>query len=466
MVLEEGKGQNFISERSEGVQYKSCSSKRVMAEGLEKINSVSGEEDTAEKILTFLRHELYMDLRYMEPALSALSYRNMEGLLTFATDGVYLYYAMEPLFRVFRKNTAFLERAYLHGVLHCVFRHLWLTDRRSRRLWNIACDIAVEMVIDSMDKPCTKRILSWLRIHTYDALKQEKGGSSAAVIYRLLKEKSEEEIAGLEKEFYTDDHRFWPAPQEADQPFFVQAMQNWDKTARQVTLEQSRRGDEGEEGEECFRTQMQAAKNRRNYRDFLQKFTVLWEEPHLDLEEFEMGYYAYGLQLYGNLPLIEPLETREIKKIREFVIVIDTSYSTNGDLVKGFLKETVSILSRKNSFFETCSIRILQCDDRVQHVMMIRNAGEFEQGLEKLQIVGGGGTDFRPAFSYVERMRSQGEMKKPDGLLYFTDGKGIYPGKKPDYKTAFLFLVEYDETAVPPWAMRLKLEPEEWMHEY
>lgn len=466
MVLEEGKGQNFISERSEDVQYKSCSSKRVMAEGLEKINSVSGEEDTAGKILTFLRHELYMDLRYMEPALSALSYRNMEGLLTFATDGVHLYYAMEPLFRVFRKNTAFLERAYLHAILHCVFRHLWLTGRRSRRLWNIACDIAVEMVIDSMDKPCTKRILSWLRIHTYEALKQEKGGSSAAVIYRWLKEKPEEEIAGLEKEFYTDDHRFWPAPQEADQPFFVQAMQNWDKTARQVTLEQSHRGDEGEEGEECFRTQMQAAKNRRNYRDFLQKFTVLWEEPHLDLEEFEMGYYAYGLQLYGNLPLIEPLETREIKKIREFVIVIDTSYSTNGDLVKGFLKETVSILSWKNSFFETCSIRILQCDDRVQHVMMIRNAGEFEQSLKKLQIVGGGGTDFRPAFSYVERMRSQGEMKKPDGLLYFTDGKGIYPGKKPDYKTAFLFLEEYDETAIPPWAMRLKLEPEEWMHEY
>ena len=33
--------------------------------------------------------------------------------------------------------------------------------------------------------------------------------------------------------------------------------------------------------------------------------------------------------------------------------------------------------------------------------------------------------------------------------------------KKPEYKTAFLFLGAYDETAVPPWAMRLQLEPEE-----
>ncbi len=447
----------------------------------QQIDPISEEEKLSEKILTFIRHELYMELRYMEPALSVLAYRKMEGLLTFATDGVYMYYATEPLFRIFRKNAFFLERAYLHAVLHCVFRHLWLAGRRDRRLWNIACDIAVEMVIDSMEKNCTKRILSWLRIHTYDALKQkppcgdtvmpcgknkERKGISAAVIYRWLKEKPEEELCGLEKEFHTDDHRFWPTEKETDTPVCIQTMQNWDKTARQVTLEQSRRGDEQEEGEELFRAQMQAAKNRRNYSDFLKKFTVLWEEPHLDLDEFELGYYAYGLQLYGNLPLIEPLETRETKKIREFVIVIDTSYSTSGELVKGFLQETCSILSQKNRFFETCSIWILQCDDQVQKAVHIRSTGEFEGLIGELQIAGGGGTDFRPAFSYVEMLQNQGEMKCPDGLLYFTDGKGIYPGKKPEYKTAFLFLEDYEETAVPPWAMRLKLEPEEWMHEY
>ena len=44
-------------------------------------------------------------------------------------------------------------------------------------------------------------------------------------------------------------------------------------------------------------------------------------------------------------------------------------------------------------------------------------------------------------------------MKNLGGLLYFTDGKGIYPKKRPEYKTAFLFLDDYDESAVPPWAM-------------
>lgn len=457
MALNERAKENFIQKRRKEARDEA---------DFQWLDPISEEERLSGKILTFIRHELYMELRYMEPALSVLTYRKMEGLLTFATDGVYLYYAPEPLFRIFRKNAFFLDRAYLHAVFHCIFRHLWLAGRRDRRLWNISCDIAVEMVIDSMDKTCTKRILSWLRIHTYDALKQEKKGISVAVIYRFLKEKPEEEICGLEKEFYTDDHRFWPIEKEADTPVCIQTMQNWDKTARQVTLEQSRRGDEREEGEEFFRAQTQAAKNRRNYSDFLKKFTVLWEEPHLDLDEFEMGYYAYGLRLYGNLPLLEPVETREITKIREFVIVIDTSYSTSGELVKGFLKETCSILSQKNRFFEACSIWILQCDNQVQKATHVCSTGEFERLIGELQILGGGGTDFRPAFSYVEMLRNQGEMKCPGGLLYFTDGKGIYPGKKPDYKTAFLFLEDYEETAVPPWAMRLKLEPEEWMHEY
>lgn len=85
----------------------------------------------------------------------------------------------------------------------------------------------------------------------------------------------------------------------------------------------------------------------------------------------------------------------------------------------------------------------------------------MERLLKSFQVVGGGNTDFRPAFTYVNQLIKEGSIRHLDGLLYFTDGKGIYPLKKPEYKTAFLFLGTYDETAVPPWAMRLQLEPEE-----
>lgn len=416
------------------------------------------EEEMSEKILQLVRHELYLDLRYMEPALSALSYRKSEGLLTFATDGVCLRYCPEPLIRVFQSNAAFLDRAYLHVTLHCVFRHLWLAGGRDLTLWNLACDIAVEHVIDSMDKPSTRRILSWLRIRTYDALKECGNGISAAVIYRWLKGQGEEQKMALAREFYTDDHRFWPKEGEQDSPAVLQARQGWERAARQVMLEKSRGGGRPGQGEAEFAALVRAAKNKRSYADFLRKFAVFREEARLDPEEFDPGYYAYGFSLYGNLPLIEPLETRETSKIHSFVIVIDTSDSTSGELVRGFLRETHAVLSHKNSFFDTCSIRILQCDDKVRKDDVIRSGQDFMRLMEGFSLAGGGGTDFRPAFSYVEALRGRGEMEKPEGLLYFTDGKGVYPEKKPDYKTAFLFLNDYDESAVPPWAMRLFLD--------
>ena len=96
---------------------------------------------------------------------------------------------------------------------------------------------------------------------------------------------------------------------------------------------------------------MQAGRSRRTYRDFLRRFAVWHEEPHLDPEEFDLGFYSYGLRTYGNLPLIEPLESREVKKIRDFVIVVDTSESTAGELVKAFLKETFTLLKKVRTAF-------------------------------------------------------------------------------------------------------------------
>ena len=424
------------------------------------------EEEMSVKILTFISHELYLDLRYLKPALSAFSYHRVDGLLTFATDGRVFCFSAEPLLRIFQENDRFLGRAYLHVALHCVFRHLWLMGRREKKLWGLACDIAVEYTIDCLGKASTKRILSWIRKDTYAILNQEKKAVSAAVVYRWLKMQDAEKRKELAKEFYTDDHRFWPEEKDMDAPLVRRAQQDWERTARQVTMELNRRGDDPKEGEARFLAQAAAAKGRRNYGDFLRKFAVLQEEACLDPDEFDLCFYTYGLKIYKNMPLIEPLETREAHKIREFVIVIDTSESTSGDLVQGFLRETCAILSAKNSFFETCSVRILQCDDAVRRDETVCCQREFERLIGELSIAGGGGTDFRPAFSYVDQLRGRGELQRLGGLLYFTDGRGSYPAKMPDYKTAFLFLEDYDETAVPPWAMRLQLEPEEFLHEH
>lgn len=418
------------------------------------------EGDMAGRVLSLVQNEIYMELRFLDAALSALTWKEEPRLTAMASDGVHLFFPPAHILDLFQKNPVFLDRAYLHTTLHCVFSHLWLRSGRDLEIWNTACDIVVESVIDKMGKQCSRRPLSWLRKKTYEELEKENI-LSAAGICRYLAGCPVELQRELSREFFTDSHQFWPLKKKLP-PRQLQAKRMWEKISRQSRIKMESRGNEPEQGERLLAKALKSQKSRRSYRDFLRRFAVLREETRCDMDEFDMNFYTYGLHIYGNMPLIEPLESREVMKIQEFVIVLDTSYSTDGELIKRFLRETYAILSQTDSFFRKCHIRILQCDDAVRMDEKITDFAEMEKLLESFVITGGGGTDFRPAFRYVEQLQREGELNKLQGLLYFTDGRGIYPSRRPGYDTAFIFLDDYEEEAVPPWAMRLRLSPEDF----
>lgn len=420
------------------------------------------EESVSEQILRFIRNEIYMDLRYMDVALSALQWNCNEEVQGFATDGLCLYYSGEWLIRIFKSNSKFLDRAYLHTILHCIYSHLFIRQNRNKRIWDIASDIMVEYTIDNLDKPCTRRAVSYIRQKTYEELELSKGYLSSAAIYRRLCLFDDDKLNKLSAEFYTDNHGYWPDEKKSSAGR-QEAKEKWDKIARQTRIRLEQNGKEkADSGENILAGQLKAQKSRRSYRDFLRKFAVLREEMHTDPDEFDLNYYTYGLKIYGNMPLIEPLETREVMKIQEFVVAVDTSYSTSGELIKNFLRETFTLLTEQNSFFSKCRIHIIQCDEQVRTDEVITDLDKIDEVLNRFTIVGGGGTDFRPVFNYVNEQIQEGVLKNLKGLLYFTDGMGIYPKKRPEYKTAFLFLNDFDNDKVPPWAIRLKLEPEEF----
>ena len=175
--------------------------------------------------------------------------------------------------------------------------------------------------------------------------------------------------------------------------------------------------------------------------------------------EFDYIFYTYGLKLYENLPLIEPLEYKEVKRIRDFVIAIDTSGSVSGELVQSFIQKTYNILRSTESFFHRINLHIIQCDADIQEDVRITSQEEFDAYLETMEFHGFGGTDFRPVFARVDELLRNKELTNLKGLLYFTDGEGTFPAKKPDYDTAFVFVDdEYKEHNVPPWAIKLVLE--------
>ena len=203
-------------------------------------------------------------------------------------------------------------------------------------------------------------------------------------------------------------------------------------------------------------------REKYDYTSFLKKFAVLGEAMKINEDEFDYVFYTYGLQLYKRMPLIEPLEYKEVKRIKEFVIAIDTSGSVSGELVQKFVQKTYNILLSTESFFSKINVHIIQCDADIQEDKKITCREEFDEYLKTMKIRGLGGTDFRPVFEYVNQLQAEKEFTNLKGLIYFTDGYGDFPSQKPTYDTAFVFIDnEYNNPDIPPWAIKLVLKKEE-----
>ncbi len=206
-----------------------------------------------------------------------------------------------------------------------------------------------------------------------------------------------------------------------------------------------------------------SAHEQVDYREFLRQFAVQNEEMRLSQDEFDYVFYTYGLELYGDTPLVEPLEFRDERRIRDFVIVIDTSSSVTREVVQQFVDASFDVLSSESSWAARTNIHIIQADLRVQDDVTISSLADLDRWRRDIRLRGFGGTDFRPAFRYVNDLLANGEFDDLQGLIYFTDGWGIYPDRIPPYKTTFVF---YDEDhrpeLVPPWAMQITLHPGEF----
>ncbi len=418
------------------------------------------------EILGNARNELYLSMRFLDVTLSSLYFAPDPAVRGLGTDGTTLFFQMESLAAMYKKNRILVNRTYLHGVLHCLFCHLWNRKKRDREYWDLACDIAAESVIDSLLRPCVRIPPSAFRREFYMRLESRCRVLNAESVYRTLRDMdlSKRELQRLTAEFYADDHRFWEQEQKPPHPNMARnRKEDWDQKREKMQVEMEAFSEEMSEDEKDLHSQL-AVENREryDYRKFLRKFAVLKETVQVDPDSFDYVFYHYGMELYGNMPLIEPLETKELRRVEDFVIVIDTSMSCSGELVRQFLEETYSVLTQSETYFKKVNIHIIQCDDRVREDVAITSAETLKSYMERLTINGCGGTDFRPAFQYVDELVGKQRFSRLKGLLYFTDGRGIYPVKRPVYDTAFVFMEQdFLDVDVPPWAMKIILSPED-----
>ena len=372
------------------------------------------QEELGTHILENVRNELYYYFPYLDGAFACISGKGSEETRTIGTDGEFFLFSPEYLLELYVKKPEAVRRGYLHMLLHCLYLHLFLENQEDRRLWNLACDIAVEQIISREKIPVleTGGNAKKIREKVFHIL--GNGADSAEKICRKLKEQTFPfHLEELEETFHFDDHTLW------------------DNCT-------------GEKGK---------------------KTREKWNRLLSYTESFDYIFYNYGMEHYGNLPLIEPLEYKEVNRLEELVIAIDTSGSCDGETVRRFLGETYSILSEKENFFHKMKVYLIQCDCCIQDVKVIHSEEEWKEYSKDITIQGRGGTDFRPVFRYVKEQQEKKEIRRLKALIYFTDGDGIYPGSKPDYETAFVFLHKTEKMElVPPWAIRLVAEQEGVRH--
>ena len=417
------------------------------------------------EILQAARNELYLHLPYLDATLCALRFEpGADRTMFIAADGESLYYSGAYLSDRFLRSPAAVNRIYLHTILHCILRHIAKKRGRAGAVWDLSCDIAVESILDELAYPCVAIPAARpLRQKIYGELRETMKVLTAEGIYReLLRQKLPEyELARLQREFFADDHGLWD-PEGQDDEKQQRQDQRWQELAgRAQTAMDTVLGGQAQGGEAIYEQVKVASRESVDYRACLRRFAAYREVMEADGDAFDYTFYTYGLQLYGNMPLIEPPETREEKRVEDFVIAIDTSMSTSGEMVRAFLEETYSILRSASTFTRRVNIRVLQCDDQLRRDDAIASLDELRSYMESFQLSGGSATDFRPVFEHVDRLREAGVFTQLRGMLYFTDGMGIFPKKRPDYETAFILTGEPPmAVSFPPWAIRLVLGEE------
>lgn len=499
--------------------------------------------ELAKEILNLSRHTLFIHLRFMEAAFVKIVPDHDIDTLTMATDGTYLYYNSAHICRQFRRAKEIPVRDYLHVILHCVFRHIFVSKKIDAKVWDLACDIAVENLINKLNLKCVSCERQTRQAWLLKELEEKLPKLSAEWIYKYFMEEnlSDEDMEQLRKNFMADEHFIWYHPNILDQKHGDKEKEEEDAgeqededTGNKIDPEEADADTslpEGEEGEDADRTdellatiesedgggqggegegdsdrnekkpalkpetlkqewrdiaeriQMdletfsnsygegagemqqqlrQINKETYDYADFLKHFAVLGENIEINDDEFDYIFYTYGMKLYDRMPLVEPLEYKEVKKIREFVIAIDTSESVSGEIVQKFVTKTWNILKQTENFFRKINIHIIQCGARVEEDVRISSQEEFDEYIRHMVLKGFGGTDFRPVFTKIEELKRQHEFVNLKGMIYFTDGYGAFPNQAPSFDAAFVFLDQgYDLPQVPPWVIRMLMTEDE-----
>lgn len=336
---------------------------------------------------------------------------------TAATDGSAIYYNPEFIESLRQQNDMQVAFVLAHEVLHCALGHLWRIDDRDPNRWNRACDIVINRILRDAGLPAPDGALT----ATSEGLDPQAEQLSEEEIYQLLK---------------PSPPAVWLLGNDMLPPAGQPGQQAQQVTPRSATAEAWR---------DRMLAAAAAAKLQGNLPAGIQRIVDDLVAPQIDwrtaLAEFvtqsrsDYSWRHPDRRILASCGLYLP--TLHSDALEDIVVGIDTSGSISQAELADFLSELYGIL-------QACTeVRawVLSCDAKIHAVVQADGQTPLEELLDTVR--GGGGTDFRPVFEWIEE-----HGINPSCVVYLTDGYGTYPDTQPSYPVLWVLGKDHKQ---PPW---------------
>jgi len=299
-----------------------------------------------------------------------------------------------------------VEFLLANGAMHQVLLHENRKNNRSGWLWQMATDIAINDML-----------LQNKMVMPYGAqYRQRFSGMYAEAIYAELKDEILRKDEDLEYEADdADDVERKESEQERLQEEILQE-QLLAEEAISLLESQMKIGKAPVSIERFFKIR---GFSKLNWRELLREAIDRYVCDDYTLMPPSKKLLYQGIYLPSN-----------ISNTFRLVIAIDSSGSVDEALLDEFLSEVSFLMEQLQNY----TVDIIICDEKIHSYTTFQTGETLE-----VKIVGGGGTDFRPAFEFIEQNIDEVKL-----LLYFTDLEGIFPKEVPEYEVRWVTQKEAD----------------------
>ncbi|MGB5253033.1 MAG: VWA-like domain-containing protein [Sedimenticolaceae bacterium] len=449
---------------------------------------MTADLDAIETKLTAARARLILD----RPFLGALVLRlpiaaaDPSWCPTTATDARKFYYNPQYIDALSMAQTQFM---LAHEALHCALSHFARRQHRVQRRWDLACDYAINPLLldDGLTPPPNCHVMpdylgmtaeeiyplidenddsDTIDQHLFDQDNQSGGGQQGKAPDQPDNARQQSGKGGGDTQ--RDDDR----DQHGDKPLDRQSDQRDGEGARPIEADTSRAEQAPHEDDREGRGEPTPPPLSNEERQTLE---VQWQQrlagaAQQAIQAGKMGGSMARLVdhlLQPRLPwrmllarymtamarddfsytrpsrregdaILPSLKSSQV----EIVVAIDTSGSIRENEMDEFLSEVSALKGQMRA-----RVTLLACDSSLSAdaPWVFEPWDEFRCPT---RIHGGGGTDFRPVFEWLDQ-----HGQRPELVVYFTDAQGRFPQYEPNYPV--IWLVKGKENV--PWGQRIQL---------